>query len=199
MAYNYSATWLQGHRAEIAKLIELARQGSGVYRTSYADPSDAQKGQFKVNNILCSLARRHPDLAWVRERLRTRIEQGPGGETVLLVGHLGRMRGRRPKPVALATPSADERPELGILRNGALVVQADLNTISHEDFIRIQVRVREAKDLERLVMERPPALNEEVREYLFNAFDWSPDEWQIVQERPLIAERKGRKGPWSLA
>lgn len=102
MAYNYSPIYLVANKELVQKLISLADTGTQG-EAEFADPGKAQAFQFKVNNLLASLAVNHPGRAYVRKAVRTWVASR-GDKTVIVIGvpepgHI--LRGAKPTPVEL--------------------------------------------------------------------------------------------------
>lgn len=100
MAYNYSRHWLYANKATADKLIEAADQNL-VLAVVFETPAEAQSYRHKINNILASLAVHEPTRAYVRNRVRTKLEWAEDGRMRVSIGCFVDNRGRRPKAIEI--------------------------------------------------------------------------------------------------
>lgn len=182
MAYNYSPAYLLANKDLLQKLINLADTGTQG-EAEFSDPGKAQAFQFKVNNLLASLAVNHPGRAYVRRVVRTWVASR-GDKTVIVIGvpepgHI--LRGAKPVPVEVKPHIMDFE----------LVIQ---DTITAETWTAISLKLAEAKISEavrRITIHRPP----DPKGIQFIAEGLSP-EFQLVTTSPtMVLERVATSQP----
>lgn len=182
MAYNYSRAYLMANEDMLRKLIQLAdtdQQGEAPFD----DPGKAQAFQFKVNNLLASLAVNHPGRAYVRRKVRTWIA-GRGDKTIVVVGVPTpglTLRGAKPNPIEL-------RP---VETAGVLTVQEEI-TASNWPAIGIKlVKAKSSNETVRIVFIHPP--DQGGIEYI--AEKLAP-EFQVMHTQPtMVLERVAAARP----
>lgn len=182
MAYNYSRAYLLANEELLRKLINLAdtdTQGEA----EFDDPGRAQSFQFKVNNLLASLAVNHSGRAYVRRKVRTWVA-ARGDKTVVVIGvpapgHV--LRGARPLPVEVKPREAE----------GMLTIP---DAITANNWTAIGLKLAAAKangEVRRITLLQPPDTNG----IQFIAEKLEP-EFQLMQTSPaMVLERIASSAP----
>lgn len=175
VAYNYRREYLMANEELLRKLINLAdtdMQGEA----EFADPGKAQAFQFKVNNLLASLASNHPGRAYVRKKVRTWVT-ARGDRTIVVIGvpapgHV--LRGARPLPIEVKPREIE----------GILTIPGDVTA----NWPMVGVKLAAAKhsqDVRRIVLLAPP--NEDGIKFIS---DHMAPEFQLVSSGPpMVLER----------
>lgn len=125
MAYNYTVEYLETNRDAVAMVHESFKTRQ-VFRSTFTHAKDCVREQFRMNNILRSLAVNWPDeYAKYREMLATWTAKEPSGWILYFGPRRHNSVGRRPGATAtsnwqttgltdLATPAEEYQHDIAI-------------------------------------------------------------------------------------
>lgn len=182
MGYNYSPYLLRVHRDLVDNLINLAETRQ-YQRHEYTDTVEAQRARHLINNLLSSLARHQPKLAWVRRDVRTWMRYEDG----LWVMHVGvppegmPIHGAPPKPLTLPGSATPVQPTSRVLT---------LDAITRENVAEAMMQIAKAKEDGRItevkIINPPDAAGVA---YLTERL--APEFTKLDGDKPLRFERRG--------
>lgn len=159
MAYNYSPWHLTTNEDTVRWLVQLARDDEAGMK-AFTSWKDAKHWREDILGLLACLAYNQPEMAWVKNRLRTWIDRTDDGLVMVGVGpeeKAGRkLRGPRPRAI-----------EAGSLESQTLVIQ-EIATM--QDYLRLgSLLTSTAKQTQAKVMIPPPPEGIEAIRGIFNA------------------------------
>ena len=173
MAYNYSRAYLVANRELVEKLIHLA-DSDGQGEAEFEDPGKAQQFQFKVNNLLASLAVSSPGRAYVRRKVRTWVTNR-GDKTVVAIGvpapgHV--LRGARPAPIEIRPRESE----------GILTIEDEITATTWQGISLKLAAAKVSEATRRIIIKHPP----DPKGIQFISENLSP-EFELVRTQPTMA------------
>ena len=162
------------------KLIQLADAHASAEAT-FVDPGEAEMFQYRVNNLLRSLALHFPSRAYVRNQIGTTVSM-QGEKWLVTVGPIAQTRrGRKPKMFELTPREAE----------GMLTIAEE---ITPDTWPAVGLKLAVAKESQatrRITLLKPP----DAKGIQFIADKLSP-EFQLVSSSPaMVLERIAASSP----